>query len=430
MSEYGLLGESLKHSFSPILHSKLNNSDYEIVEISKDNVDNYLKSAPFSGINVTIPYKQTAFKYCIASDNAKTIGAVNTLVKIDGQLYGYNTDYLGFTYLLKHEGIDVFGKKVVILGSGGTSRTVCFSVNMLGAASVVVLSRNSGSYEIENCNSVTFMSYEDKEQYSDADILINTTPVGMYPNNEDCPIDLEVFSNLSAVVDVIYNPLQTRLVLEAKKRGIVAVNGLLMLVAQGYFSERLFFGKDTAFDEEAKKTINEVTQSILFSKKNIVLIGMPGSGKTSVGKIISENLGREFYDSDQVFEDKFGISAGDCIVKYGEDDFRTKESEIIRELSQKSGVVISTGGGSVIKPCNVDYLRKNGTFVYLKRPIEKLSSEGRPLSGSIEAIKALFDKRKAIYEEVSDISVDVEDDVSKTVNKLMKEMRQNENPDN
>ena len=417
--DYGLIGETLKHSFSPMLHHEFGNPEYGLIEVPKTDIDDFLKKAEFKALNVTIPYKETVMKYCEADDIAKAIGAVNTLVKVDGQLKGYNTDWLGFKYMADRAGISFRNQKVVILGSGGTSKTACNTVAKEGASAVVVVSRSGSSYETNVSCPVSFTTYEDEKLYLDADVLVNTTPVGMFPNNEATPIELEKFSNLKGLVDVIYNPLKTMLVKKAEDLGILATNGLSMLVAQAYFAEKLFFGESTIMDDDGRTKIEKAYNKLYDMKRNIVLIGMPGCGKTTVGTALSKRLDRELIDTDEEFYKEHGIKPGDYILQYGEEAFRDKETECVKKVSSQSGVIIATGGGAVLRKTNVDSLSLNGKLVYLHSALKDLATEGRPLSQGDEKRKALYYKRLPIYLRAKDVMVDVKGSVDAVVNDVM-----------
>lgn len=424
MAKYGLIGEKLPHSFSPIIHKEFGMEEYALWEVPKKKIGSFLENASFDAANVTIPYKENALRACIRTDEASgMIGAVNTLVRKKDGLCGYNTDLFGFINMCRSAGIRFEGKKAVILGSGGTSKTACFAAFKMGAERAVVVSRSASSYEIRYDFPVEFVSYEEKDRYTDADILINTTPVGMYPNIDEIPVELDIFEKLKGVVDVIYNPLTTVLVAKARERGIPAVNGFLMLVGQAYLAERYFFGQNENLGEKETGIIDDVYQKLLKTKQNIVLVGMPGSGKSTVGKILAQKTGREFRDADEEFERVFGISPGDYIKNYGEDEFRDKEEEVIGELSKLTGCVISTGGGSVKRRENVFRLKQSGIAVFLKRPLEELSTKGRPLSKDMETLKKMYEERLPLYLSASDYSIDVRYKPEATVEALMKELR-------
>ena len=427
--KYGLLGEKLGHSFSKILHEQIGNDSYELIEIEKDKVDRFLSEADFDGINVTIPYKETAMAFCENDEISSDIGCVNTLHKKDGHIYGYNTDCLGFAYLASTIGIDWKGKKVVILGSGGTSKTASYVAYKSGASRITIVSRKA----TENVSDSGWRSkcihstYEKADEWSDADIIVNTTPVGMYPNNEGMPVDLDLFSEPKAVLDVIYNPLETRLVLEAKKRGIPASCGLAMLVAQGWYSEQIWMKKDISLkiedtiSDEAKQEIDKITKIIKKQKQNIVLIGMPGSGKSTIGKALAKELNREFVDTDEAFYIKYGITPEQCINENGVDDFREKESIVVKEEAASGGIILATGGGAVLREDNRMALSQNGFIVFLNRDPKKLATEGRPLSQQNGVMK-LYEQRLPIYKSFMDVEVEVCDDTVETLKMLLKKL--------
>ena len=402
MIKYGLCGRTLRHSYSKIIHEYLGNNDYRLLSLEKDELYELFESKNFKALNVTIPYKQDALALCdVVSDEAKAIGSVNTVVNKDGTLYGYNTDYFGFVYMLKRAGISLSGKKVVILGSGGTSltaRAVCLGE---GAKEFIVVSRHGD------------VNYDNISEHSDADILINTTPVGMYPDNGRSPVDISLFTKLSGVVDVIYNPNKTALVIEAEKKNIPATMGLPMLVAQAVRAHEYFF--DTKLSDSA---IEDVYYKCLMKTLNVVLVGMPGCGKTSVGKAYAKITNRTFLDTDHFVEQQ-GIPIPEIFEKYGEDVFRDKETEAIKMLSSMSEKVIATGGGAVKRYGNVEMMKQNGVVVYLKRDLDKLSADGRPLSqGGKEKIKQLYEERHALYENAADIVIETHEDVDECAKRL------------
>lgn len=414
MLKYGLIGETLKHSFSPMLHHEFNNPEYDLIEIPKDQINDYMAKAPFEAINVTIPYKETVIPYCEVDETAATIGAVNTIVKKDGKLYGYNTDHLGFTHMVKRASINIEGKKVVILGSGGTSKTACYAVSKMGAAKVVVVSRGGAKYDTSvNCD-VIFTTYEDDNEYKDAQILVNTTPIGMFPNIDATPVILSKFEALEGVIDVVYNPLNTKLVKEALALGVKATNGLSMLVAQAYYAERLFFGESVDIDDVALEAIEKALSKLTAMKKNIVLTGMPGSGKSTIGKMLSQKLNKTFVDTDEMFFEENGIKPGEYIIKYGEEKFRSLESECVKKAAGLSGAVIATGGGVILNKNNTDILSLNGDIIYLHRALKNLATEGRPLSQGDEKRKALYYKRLPLYISSKDYLVDVKENPDAT----------------
>ena len=384
----GLLGEKLSHSYSPAIHSLLGNYSYERFEVAKDNLSDFLRSDAFDCLNVTIPYKKAVIPYCkYLSPEAAKLGAVNTLVRqYNGDLYGYNTDYYGFQEMVKDADISVVGKKALVLGSGGASVTAVAVLEELGA-SVIVISRSG-----EN-------NYENIHKHFDAALIVNTTPVGMYPNNEQTPLSLADFTCLEAVLDVIYNPSRTMLLLEAESKGITAINGLKMLVAQAKQSAELFTGQ--LLDDSI---IDRIYNKLSFDCNNIVLIGMPGSGKSTIGKIVAERLGRIFVDSDSEIEKTAGISIPQIFSIYGEAYFRKLEADVIRNLGKQSGLVIATGGGCVTTEENFCALHQNGTMIWLQREISRLSTVGRPLSksGRLEEMQHI---RYPLYEKFADFTI-------------------------
>lgn len=404
MISYGLCGRTLKHSYSKIIHEYLGNDKYELLSLEKDELYELFESKNFNALNVTIPYKQDALNLCdVVSDEARAIGSVNTVVNKDGTLYGYNTDYFGFVYMLNRAGITLKDKKVVILGSGGTSLTARAVCKGEGARETIVVSRKG---EV-NYNNIT--------DHADADVLINTTPVGMYPDNGRTPVDLSIFSKLSGVVDVIYNPIRTALVIEAEKQGIPATTGLPMLVAQAVRAHEYFF--DTKVDDSV---IEDVYFKCLMKILNVVFVGMPGCGKTSIGKAYAALAGRSFLDTD-IFVEQAGMPIPEIFEKYGEEAFRDKETVAIGMLSAMSEKVLATGGGAVKREKNVELMKQNGVVVYLKRDLAKLSTEGRPLSqGGDEKIKQLYEERHALYENAADVVIETHEDVEECADRLYK----------
>ena len=389
--QYGLIGCPLGHSFSKEIHESLGRYSYELCELAPESLGAFLTDRAFSGVNVTIPYKQAVIPYLDAiSDRAKAIGAVHTIVNRDGRLYGDNTDFDGMRLALMHAGITLAQKRVLILGTGGTSKTAYAVATALGALSAEKVSRtgNGGALPYER-------AYAER---ADADVIINTTPCGMFPHADETPIDLKKFPRLSGVFDVIYHPLNTRLVLEARERGIPASGGLYMLVAQAIRAAEQFSGE--AFPISA---IDQCYRHVLGQKHNLVLIGMPGVGKTRVGMRLSSILHRPFYDSDQVIVERIGMPIVDYFAAHGEPAFRAVESEVLKELSQQNGVVLSTGGGSVLNPENVRALRQNGLLLFLDRPVDELKvSDDRPLSSDRDRVRKLFEVRYPIYLAAAD----------------------------
>ncbi len=391
---YGCIGEKLKHSFSKEIHNLIADYDYEIVEIAKEDLDSFAINKDFKAINVTIPYKEKIMPHLYWIDeHAKLIGSVNTVVNKDGKLYGYNTDFYGMTKLIEKLNLSLKNKKVAILGSGGTSKTAQAVSNSLKAKQVLVVSRNSSDTTIDY---QTFVS-----EHKDTQIIINTTPIGMYPNVENSPIDLSIFSKLEGVIDAIYNPLRTVLVSQALSLGIPAESGLYMLVAQAVKASEIFV--DTKLDDcVLEKTYN----AVLNQKENVVLTGMPASGKSTVGKIIAKLLGKQFIDTDEEIE-KLGKPIPEIIKCDGEKVFRQIETDVVKKVSKNTGLVISTGGGVILKEKNVFALKQNGRLYFIDRPLEFLiPTDDRPLSSNKTDMEKLFSQRYAIYKDTCDILVD------------------------
>ena len=394
--KYGLIGEKLSHSFSKEIHEALADYTYDIRELTPDEVAPFLAAREFEGINVTIPYKEKVIPHLDEiSDAAKMIGAVNTVKNVGGRLIGDNTDFYGMREMILRAGIKIKGKKALILGTGGTSKTAKAVLTDLGASEIIVVSRK------ESDKTVTYETA--LAHHSDAEIIVNTTPLGMYPNTDDCPIDLYSFPNLTGVIDAIYNPLRTNLILEAQKLGIPAVGGLMMLILQAARASEIFLGRKI---DEAD--VERVVKSIFESKENVVLIGMPGCGKSTIGKIIAEITGRSFIDTDTVIGELTGKHPAEIIRESGEDAFRDIETQAVREISKRSGTVIATGGGIVKRSENIPLLRQNGRIIYLNCPTAELPvTPDRPLSSSRAAIEKLFLTRNLLYTLAADATVNV-----------------------
>ena len=393
--QYGLIGEKLSHSFSKEIHAELADYTYELCEIARDNLASFLQKRDFCAINVTIPYKKAVIPFLDEiSAEASELEAVNVIINRDGKLLGHNTDYLGLRDMILRSGTDFCGKKVLVLGTGGTSRTSALVAKNLGAREIYLVSRDKKE------GAITYA--EAYEQHSDAQIIINATPVGMYPNSYVSPIDLEKFSNICALFDVVYNPIRTDLVLGAKKMGIVAEGGLYMLVSQAAHAVELFL--DTKIDASR---IENIYQKTLKSKENIVLIGMPASGKTTVGKILADTLGREFFDLDDEIEARIGGTIAEYFKTHGESAFRDIESQVTKEISKKTGVVIATGGGTVLRNENVLALKSNGRLFFIDRDYKTLiPTDSRPLASRVSDIEKLYKLRYPIYKEVCDLHID------------------------
>ena len=411
--KYGLIGKKLGHSFSKEIHAHLADYEYDLLELpDEDAVAAFLQKGEFCAINVTIPYKQTVIPYLDEiSPEARAIGAVNTVVNRGGRLYGYNTDFYGMKAALARIGAtDLSGKLALVLGTGGTSRTARAVLADLGAQSILTVSRTAKE------GAITYG--EAAHAYSQADIIVNTTPIGMFPNTEDTPISLAPFHNLSFVFDAVYNPLSSRLVLEARKRGIAATGGLYMLASQAYRASELFLDKtlDPAL-------LDAAYTRVLSAKQSIVLIGMPSSGKTTVGRALADATGRTFLDLDEEIVKSAGRSIPTIFREEGEGAFRDRESEEVRKASQISGAVIATGGGAVLREENVMHLKQNGVLVFLDRPLEALTpTSDRPTASDRSAIEARYRERLPIYRAAQDITVRVEGDVKTVVSNIRKEL--------
>ena len=398
--EYGCIGERLTHSFSKIIHSKIADYNYELKEIEAQDLDSFMKSADYKAINVTIPYKQAVIPYLYEiSDTARKIGAVNTIVNKDGKLYGYNTDYEGMRALIKRQGADLSGKKVLVLGSGGTSKTAAAVAESLGASEVLRISRNG------NDGAVTY-DYA-LAHHTDAGAIINTTPCGMYPNIGKTAVDISLFPDLESVTDAVYNPLSSALVTKSKEMGINAVGGLYMLVAQAVFASEKFTGSNIP-----KSVTDSVYKEILLDKKNIVLIGMPGCGKTTIGKAVAKETEKGFIDTDDEIVKKTGMSIPEIFQKYGERKFREIESEVIKEVAALQSSVIATGGGAVLNPENVSLLKENGVIVFIDRPLDDLvTTDDRPLSSSRELLEKRYKERYGIYKSSAQAEIKAVEDL-------------------
>ena len=406
--EYGLIGEKLGHSFSKEIHAKIGNYDYTLCEIERDNLERFVMERKFCGINVTIPYKEQILPYLDElDDSVKKIGAVNTVVNKDGKLYGYNTDYFGAKSCLIHNGIDVKNKKVLILGTGGTSKTLYSVVTDMGAKEILIVSRKKREGVI---------CYEDALSiHNDAEIIINTTPVGMYPNTDKEPIDVNKFPYLTGVMDVIYNPISTNFIIKAKERKIKASGGLYMLVAQAVKAAELF-GKTDYEDGSLCKIYEEIYKE----KRNIIFIGMPTCGKSTIGKRISKLTDKVFYDTDAEIEFSMNKTPAELIKTLGEKEFRKIEKETVKKISEKTKCVISTGGGVVLDEENIKALKRNGIVIFLDRPLEKLiPSNDRPLSTNKKSLEKLYFDRYEKYVSSADVIVKADGEIEEVVEKIV-----------
>ena len=411
--KFGLIGESLSHSKSKEIHEFFGKYTYNLKNLKESEVEDFFKKKNFRGINVTIPYKELSIKYLDQVDPAaKEIGAVNTIINRNGILKGYNTDYLGFDYSLKYFDIDLKDKEILILGSGGASKMVQKLASDKGAKSVVVISRSGDN------------NYENIEKFSDFNVIINASPVGMYPNNMECKVDLKIFKKLEAVIDLIYNPFKTKLILDGEKLGIKTMNGLLMLVAQAFFAGELFL--DEKLDESI---IEKIYFKIKGDMENIALVGMPSCGKTTMARLLSEKLNRVYFDTDKLIEEMEG-KIPEIFEKKGEKYFRDLETSVLEEVSKKTGIIIATGGGTPLREINRELLLQNSLVIYLDRDIKNLETEGRPLSKNLETLEKMYGERNKIYEDISNIKIKVIEDEEKTLQKILEEIKNYENSSN
>ena len=412
--KYGLIGEKLSHSFSPEIHKKIGDYPYELKELSRNELDFFMTEKDFCAINVTIPYKKDVIPYLdVISDEARNIGSVNTVVNKNGVLYGFNTDFEGLKALVLRitNGENLSGK-VIILGTGGASLTAVAVAKALCADEIITVSRS----EKDGC--VTYKQALDL--HSDASFIINCTPVGTYPNDFEAPIDLSAFPSLKGVADAVYNPIRTPLIRQAKSLSIPCEGGLYMLVCQAVFAYGHFFENEVEIE-----LADKIYAEILSEKENIVLVGMPSCGKTSIGKALSVTLRRPFYDSDDEVESEAGMSASEIFIRYGEPHFRFLESKVIKRLSSGvTGAVIATGGGAVLREENVDLLKGNGRLIFLDRSLDKLTpTHDRPLSSDTEALVRRYKERYPIYQEVCDDSVDANGSVTEVAASIISKIK-------
>lgn len=399
---FGLLGRKLGHSLSPQIHSHLCDYEYKLYPTEPEKLDEFFADTRLKGFNVTIPYKVEAFNRCAElSETAKKAGSVNTVIrKPDGTLYGDNTDYFGFLYMANKIGCSFRNKNVLILGSGGASLTAQLVSADEGAKEIIVVSRNG-----EN-------NYDNISLHYDADIIINTTPVGMYPNNGERLVDLSKFTKCKKALDLIYNPARTVFLLDAQKLGIDCVNGLPMLVAQALRAAEVFTGKSIPLTE-----IDRIHDIILGNQKNIVLVGMPGCGKSTLARLISEKTGRECVDTDSLVE-LCGETIPQIFDKYGETEFRNRETQAVKSVAKEQGRIIATGGGAILRQENRTALRENSTVIFLNAPVERLATNGRPLSKGIETLRKMYEQRLPLYLETADLTVEVDADPEVTLRRI------------
>jgi len=393
--KYGLIGRTLAHSYSKEIHEALGKYSYGLFSLEPEDLTDFISARDFSGLNVTIPYKKDVIPLCDeVSDLARAIGSVNTLYWKDRLLVGHNTDYEGFLYNAKRSGISFAGKTVLIMGNGGTSLTARKAAADEGAEIVYIVSRSAKSGHI---------TYDELPAIAgDIDIIVNTTPVGTFPNNLQAIIKISDFPNCEAVIDVIYNPFKTKLLMDAEKAGLKTANGLPMLVAQATAAAGYFLGTPGAFESENERIIDKMVSDM----RNIVLIGMPGCGKTTIGRIISEKTGKEFVDMDDEIVKKAGKPIPEIFEEVGEPGFRDIEAEVAAELGKQRGLVIATGGGTVLRDENICALKQNGLMIHIKRPLEKLAMNGRPLSKDIETLRKMETVRMPLYEAAADMTID------------------------
>lgn len=402
--KYGLIGERLGHSFSKPIHEKIGGYEYELKQLTKAELDAFMKQRDFLGINVTIPYKRDVIAYLDYIDPvAEKIGAVNTVINREGKLYGYNTDFDGMKMLILKQGFDYRGKKVLILGSGGTAKTAAAVSESLGAAETVNVSRK-GSVNYENVYTL----------HGDADYIINTTPVGMYPDNFSAPVDITHFENLKGITDAVYNPVKTRLCIEAEKIGVACEGGLYMLVSQAASAYEYFTGNTL----EKERVTSEIYAQLKKEKQNIVLVGMPGSGKSTIGRALSQKSGRAFIDTDEMITEKHG-DIKSIFAEKGEAYFRDIETKAVKEASMHSAAIIATGGGAVLKAENIEALRQNGVIFFLNRPLcDIVPTADRPLSSDYESLKKRYEERYHIYSASSDYEIHIDGDIENAVRKI------------
>lgn len=403
MLHCGLLGETLAHSYSPAIHAQLGSYEYLLYEKSPAELDAFLKSDSFDGLNVTIPYKKTVVPYCAAlSEFAQQIGSVNTIVRrADGTLFGDNTDAYGFASMVGKSGISVTGKKALVLGSGGASVTICAVLQSLGAREIVVISRHG-----EN-------NYQTLDRHADAQIIVNTTPVGMFPRNGAAPVDLAVFPHCEGVLDIIYNPARTALLLQAEARKIPHLGGLHMLVAQAKRSSELFTGMQIA-----ETRIDQIEQNLAHSMQNIVLIGMPGSGKSSIAAALAAKLHRPVLDTDAEIVARSEKEIPVIFAEDGETVFRDLETAVLTDLGKRSGIILATGGGSVLRQANYSALHQNGIIFWIRRDTSLLPTDGRPLSQT-QDLQTMFETRKPYYAAFADYTVDNDGSLDHAVQQIL-----------
>jgi shikimate dehydrogenase len=407
MMQYGLLGGKLSHSFSPQIHAALASYPYALYETKPEELDPFFRSTRFSGINVTIPYKKAVLPYCHQlTPIAARLGSVNTIVRQkDGRLIGHNTDYFGFETMLHRSGLQVNGKKVLVLGSGGAAVTACAVLQSKGA-NVIVISRTGKNH------------YQNLHLHADAAVIVNATPVGMYPDVGISPVDIHQFPQLEGVLDLIYNPARTKLLLDAEQRGLVAMNGLVMLIAQAKESAEWFTGKKIPDSK-----IDEIHRMIRLQTENLILIGMPGCGKSTIGKTLAERLHLSYCDVDEAIVGKAHLSIPEIFENGGEAGFRALETQLLTEICRRSGQVIATGGGCVTREENYPLLHQNGIIIWIQRPLESLPKDGRPLSQTCD-LSFMYQHRCPMYQRFADITVSNNTTLEDTVAQILHQLEE------
>lgn len=404
--KFGLIGKSLVHSISQSVHKELHNHEYELIEIKPDKIKQFFDIRDFDAVNITIPYKSSVIKFLDNIDDiAKEIGAVNTVLNQNSVLTGYNTDYAGLNFLINHYNIDIKGKNILILGNGGSAKTAITLCKKLMAKDIKVAARTVTD---NTC------SFNDALLLTKTEVIINTTPVGMYPNINDKPLSLSNFNSLTSVIDIIYNPLRTQLLYEAKKKNVKHIGGLLMLIAQAKFASDIFL--NTTSDNSI---ILDIYAKIIAKQQNIVLIGMPGSGKSHIGFLTSKKLNMEHIDIDNMIEKQENLSVTQIFDRFGESFFREKEKELIKKVAIKKNVVISTGGGSVLNEDSMKQLSQNGLIIFIDRDIHKLSKKKRPLSSNMSSIHKIYNSRINLYKNYSDIIIKNNNDIASCVTEIV-----------
>lgn len=406
--EYGLIGGHLGHSFSKTIHEMLTDCSYDLMEVAPEDLPGFMTSYPFKAINVTIPYKEKVMPFLdVISEDAAAIGAVNTVVRHEGKLFGYNTDFMGFTAMARSAGIGFEGRSVLVLGAGGAAKTVAAAAVSMGASSVTHAVRTP-----RDASQISLSGIVEPVEY---EIIINATPVGMFPDLSGRAVDLRHFPRLKGVLDCVYNPLRTNLVLDAQEAGVPAAGGLYMLVAQACFAEDLFHpGETLGYD------MDDIFRKVLSEKTNIVLMGMPSCGKTTLGRLLSSMTGRQWLDTDDLIRERIGMDIPEFFAGNGEQAFRDVESEVIADISSRQGMVVSLGGGAVLNPSNVRNLKMNGCLVYVDRALENLQpTEDRPLSRDREALARLASRRIPVYRSAADVIIDNNGQVRSTAERII-----------